>query len=656
MNSETPRTAATQGNPDRASPRWLETLSWAGAGLLPPEELTAADRLLSDPAQVGDDIATRWRKLLALPRWRLLRSQAGPARTILVSVTSRALIDPLPGEQEDLGDLANLFPHLVLVGVGAEHRELLDFTPPRGWSDHAALTIALDGSDAALLAALEGGRWKPATGLDAFILRTPDRAISSSRDEFRAQAETLAGAALQRGRISPDDHRGAVQSVAMREQRLARAARGAILAALDRKAVGHLRRAGALHVAETYNFVVLGGPARKWREQALVAFPLLISWALRDDLLDSADPPTPAQLCEAVDSNSPFVPALAHWFDVTKGTIRRLATRGARHWRAGGRTQFRMFVRALDLVPPEQWPTTLLDAKALATIAANLGRLEHALDELFPGAGTLLRETSSRRFLRSAGRRGWRETLDRLGRIITVHLAHAPDAIQSIARVVGAANTAPGRIAEGLAGVSTRELAEFSRRWHEAVVEFDRLGSSLVAAQASGETLRWPVLADPVVCGERRAVPLATSRELAEEGQALDHCVATYVSACLFTRTHLFSLRAPDGIRMSTVEVALEEDATGRFRAALRQHRAASNAEPGPECRRAATVLVAHLSDAAQGERGDAVERALQARLADRESLRERTQLDETERDRHGVASALPAGLLRLLAPPAEGE
>lgn len=352
----------------------------------------------------------------------------------------------------------------------------------------------------------------------------------------------------------------------------------------------------------------------------------------------------------------PWCPELAHWFDVTKATVRRLATRSARCWRAEGRTQFRMLVRALDLIPPQHWPTTVPDAKALAAIAAHLGGLEHALDELSPGAGTLLRETSLRRFLRSAGRRGWRATLDRLGRIITVHLAHAPDAIQSVARVASAANTAPGPIAEGLAGVSTRELAEFSRRWHEAVVEYDRLGPSLVASQASGETLSWPALTDPVVCGERLAVPLATSRELAEEGKALDHCVATYISACLFTRAHLFSLRAPDGRRMSTAEVALEEDETGRLRATLRQHRAGSNAEPGPECRRAATVLVALLSEAAQGERGDAVERALQARLADQESLRERIRLDESGRDRHGVTSALPARLLPLLAPGVEGD
>lgn len=75
---------------------------------------------------------------------------------------------------------------------------------------------------------------------------------------------------------------------------------------------------------------------------------------------------------------------------------------------------------------------------------------------------------------------------------------------------------------------------------------------------------------------------LCSQSALAEEGERLAHCVATYETYCLLGNSHLVSIRDSRGNSLSTAEFTLTEDATGRIRPLCVNHAGPEN-EPASE-------------------------------------------------------------------------
>ena len=74
------------------------------------------------------------------------------------------------------------------------------------------------------------------------------------------------------------------------------------------------------------------------------------------------------------------------------------------------------------------------------------------------------------------------------------------------------------------------------------------------------------------------AVCLTNPQQLIDESKQMQHCVRNYADYCLYYGSTIVSLRAPDGTRLSTVELNLTGNPSGHLRFVVRQHRGFKNA------------------------------------------------------------------------------
>ena len=84
--------------------------------------------------------------------------------------------------------------------------------------------------------------------------------------------------------------------------------------------------------------------------------------------------------------------------------------------------------------------------------------------------------------------------------------------------------------------------------------------------------------------GDLQIVCLKNADELSEEATRMQHCVATYVSKCMFERTQIFSVRNEIGDSLSTFEIKLTDDPDGKIKYSLIQHKGYQNSNPIEEC------------------------------------------------------------------------
>jgi hypothetical protein len=93
---------------------------------------------------------------------------------------------------------------------------------------------------------------------------------------------------------------------------------------------------------------------------------------------------------------------------------------------------------------------------------------------------------------------------------------------------------------------SLSNIIQASKTWHKSV----GYGSFRQGFRM------WPALCDPVIAPNGiQLIPLTTSAELADEGQAMRHCVGGYSQVCLFRGSHIFSIRDKHGKRLSTLQL-----------------------------------------------------------------------------------------------------
>lgn len=154
---------------------------------------------------------------------------------------------------------------------------------------------------------------------------------------------------------------------------------------------------------------------------------------------------------------------------------------------------------------------------------------------------------------------------------------------------------------------------EISARWH-------RLLPHLISLTKPSRSLTWLPLTNPWHGpGGIEILPLTHSTALDEEGKALNHCVGMYDGSCAYSRTHIVSLRGPDGKRCSTAEISLNDK--GRPR--LVQHQGPHNSPPGTDAHGA---LLAYLDGLETGRlplNMEALEEGLRERQQQRRLLRD---------------------------------
>ena len=127
-----------------------------------------------------------------------------------------------------------------------------------------------------------------------------------------------------------------------------------------------------------------------------------------------------------------------------------------------------------------------------------------------------------------------------------------------------------------LQGRSARRLlADATRWWHWLHHPCRQTPSDTQAA--------WPALPGlPWHEGTLQVVALCSPKALAEEGERLIHCVATYETFCRLGNSHIVSIRDLAGNSLSTAEFTLMENTVGHISPHCVHHAGAEN-EPAPE-------------------------------------------------------------------------
>jgi len=121
----------------------------------------------------------------------------------------------------------------------------------------------------------------------------------------------------------------------------------------------------------------------------------------------------------------------------------------------------------------------------------------------------------------------------------------------------------------GLANVQA-----FNEAWHRGLLKYAYAGLG-----AEELNLSWPAMMPYWQSDGYTIRCLNDTASVIAEGRAMSHCVANYVDSCWIGDTQIFSLRDPEGLPISTIEVGLRDADRGAY-AVLIQHRAASNRQP----------------------------------------------------------------------------
>jgi hypothetical protein len=545
---------------------------------------------------------------------------------------------------------------LTAYAIRAGDRALLELVPERiDIAMPELLAHATRCDDQTLLVCLPERAWRVAIGGAVFELRHRCSAFRLTADVHEARCKDL----LRSEGAHP------LEDALLRERRIVRAARVLLHSMLDADAVRCLRRAGAEVNATTYNWLVLGGAKRRWREQAVQAYPGLISALLLDDprthdwptAEDAATAPAVAtsatDLTSIVDRGAPLTAWLAAHLRQPEEVVRHFRGVPARRLVVSdeltvcsaigpGEVDIRAMAAVLAVLPVQRRPRTAMEWRWFQRLAGSLKPLSAAFALLPRDAWERFKATGLRRFLLLDAPRQ-RAILPLWTEVDEPHrpaLRGIEDFVGSLCRVARQHGVMVDPIASALADRSVAELVALNRGWHDAVVECQAAGPGLV----DGEVLHWPALLSELRTPARNLLELTSSDQLQEEGDQLEHCVGTWTSHCMFGRTHVFSIRDHAGRRCSTLALRLEPDARGGLRATIAEHRAFRNGTPSPECRAAAKALIQAAADVDLRP----LEAALEDRLARQPEL---TRGLDVTLEAHALRCVLPEGLRRVLWP-----
>lgn len=354
-----------------------------------------------------------------------------------------------------------------------------------------------------------------------------------------------------------------------------------------------------------YNLLMGGSAQRRLhRLQFAATFPVLFH-ALT---AEPRPPGLPLNLLQLIDGGRPAVAFLARAFGVRKSTVRHLVGRPVSEVGSFWTAAPARLLAVLDAIAPEARPVTaerwhslecMVKAadKAMqrpvrpAIVAAWYRSLEggtlttgHASVK---GRLTVQGRSSLDEFIAQAGQ--VREFLDALTECLTLR-ADAHGMCQAADRGLSVRGLAEGVIARHSWKAVVAMAAAWRRAAHACRAEYAEMCERVLGGRFA------PLLPRPTAFGERMVMPLTTAAELAQEGQALDHCVGQYAASCRQGESYIVGLRSGDGSRpISTAEFTLHADALGSVRAQLRQHFARADSDPGAACRAAIHDLQAQL-------------------------------------------------------------
>ncbi len=385
------------------------------------------------------------------------------------------------------------------------------------------------------------------------------------------------------------------------------------VAGLDASIVEVARATVGLRLS-CYNFLAGSGPEiRRNRIQAARLFPVLIPFLLRSREATA--------LISAIDSGLPLIDKMVTLFGVSKSTVRHLkevplAVVG-KEW--GDRPG--VLMRLISDLAPERRPTGAAEWERFNAVVQQIARLSR--QPVTTASGRLqLRRSAERRYAIAETapdevRRVSRdidEFFERLSEVMRWELRFSNAGSREIEFAVKRATD------ELLTAHDIARIGKIAHRWQNA---FLRAQGDFAEDREIWLGARWlsPITA-PVVTGDSLVVPIVTASDLAEEGNAMQHCVASYACRCMRGESQIFSVRNHHGERMSTIETAIGiMQSTPTVE--IIQNRARGNRTPSVSSALAAARLISHVQS-----HPDALQEYLLWRAArNSKSLTERTML-----------------------------
>lgn len=343
-----------------------------------------------------------------------------------------------------------------------------------------------------------------------------------------------------------------------------------------------------------YNFLAGGGSTEisRNRLQIFQLFPLLMPYLIG---LNGRH-----VLIQAIDNGKPFIDAAAEHFWVMKSVIRGIREItpevAGREWTKKPWT----LIALLGDIAPEHRPRSTDDWRKFNAV---VDAISHLIQRP-------LTTTRGRTQLRASARRGYRlpecseafefeqnarnidEMVARLTEILLIMVREAykghNDVDAAIRRTVN----------DFLGAHDIFRLGQIARKWQAA---FLRAQTECAEDRGIWLGVRWPAPIDIEVIGRGfRVVPLLSPAELLEEGAAMQHCVASYSARCLSGLSQIFSIRIPNGGRVSTVETEIKLE-QGIPAVRIVQHRGSRNQAPSTNGKLAASALISAMRDRPEG-------------------------------------------------------
>lgn len=347
-----------------------------------------------------------------------------------------------------------------------------------------------------------------------------------------------------------------------------------------------------------YNWLMgTDSKAQPWRIQAAKVFPALIpTLAGERGKVEQAE----RLLIKVIDSGRSLVQALEKNYGVRKAIARHALSIPA--WLLDDARPGRLAVllRGLSELPPERYPRAEAEWRLYF----------HLLYELLPSlTGRPASSSLNAAFLPAISKRGWEVTERKLNKV-----GLDTENAQLFREFVGAANrtlagalvdagkvsqttvtTLASRVLEtALISVGVVNLGPIARLWPTLV------GRSRLEHKAWWDQLRgksWPsVIGAPFECEDCKVVALTRPEELLEEGEAMGHCVGTYIQDCLNGESFIFSIRRNDGTRLATAELVFKPTAVSyQYRIGFRQIKGPGNRQVCVQGARILDTFKSHL-------------------------------------------------------------
>lgn len=342
-----------------------------------------------------------------------------------------------------------------------------------------------------------------------------------------------------------------------------------------------------------YNLLAVHDPAqRRNRLQALQALPIVAPLLLNpayDLRLRSA-------LLRAIDTGKPLVEALSSRFGVSKSAVKHMAKVALADIPARWSGRIGNLLRLLDALVPERRPVTREQWNAF-----------DAMDRTLVGiTGQASTSPLNLAWLREATLAGIDDTTaarvrDSITDADMRAMLYMRLALHRWVRHRARSNTVQheesGRrlcvaIDREISRTRLPQLRELVRRWDQCLLEEQ---ARLLEEKEKLAGRRWEtVIAAPVEIHGFQVVPLASAKDLAEEGERMQHCVAMYVERCFKAELFICSLRDQHGTSLCTFALSTAMK-NRRLNIELRDQREFADRAPRRAYQDAASAFVRHL-------------------------------------------------------------